>query len=251
MIPIRLVTLMVAYLAMAAILSSCRDNHRNRAEFHATVIEESDTTSSESDFVIEAIERMRGDMDMRSELSDYLTRILGINVTCVDPVTHIYDGDGRRFHWNNEFGDILEIPNDWIPSFSIYGLLFPYHGEPVCSPDSTCWLSPFSGYSAIYVTEKEFYEGIRKEYEKSSLIYHKGHPIYQILANGEKRRIHWAEGVSKDGCSRKKDYWSIVLNENEPTVDYTLSLKVLQNTPDSVKNIIMKYYNEYPLRTFP
>ena len=244
---------MAVLLCLAFLISSCnwrKNRNASLRESDTNVSEVKDSTVESNDWVTDCVESRRSDTLSRKKMSVELSNILGINVICTDPVTYIFDGSGRRFHWNSFYGDILEIPNDWIPSLSIYGLAFSYHGAPICSPDSTCWLVPYSSYTAVYIDEEEFYEGVQKEYEEDSLSFHRGQPIYQTLPNGERKRVHWAEGVSKDGCTRKKYYWSISIEGEEPTVDYTITMKVLPNTPYPTKKQLRKYYDDYPHMIF-
>ena len=98
---------------------------------------------------VDVLAQMRADTVWIHELDSLAAIAIGSGAKCIDPVWHTFEYDGRTWFFNQDWGGVLEIPSDYIPTDDIIQAELSFHGTCAFSPDSLVCISFYSGYQSL------------------------------------------------------------------------------------------------------
>ena len=111
----------------------------------------------------EILGRMRADSAWIRELDSLAAEAIGPGARCQDPVWHLFEWDGRKWLFNQDWGGVLEIPSGYIPEDDPWQAELSFHGTRAFSPDSMVVISFYAGFQAI--GNEELADAIREGLE--------------------------------------------------------------------------------------
>lgn len=174
--------------------------------------------------------QMRADTTWIHQLDSMAQIAIGPGAKCLDAVSHSFAYDGRVWLFNQDWGGVLEIPEDYIIEDDLWQAEMSFHGTRVWSPDSLILISFYAGFQAL--EDDEFEESARSGLEEDGF-------AVQTWDEKEKDitiRARSAEGINYYGRHR-------LANENG--VEYSVSVQYPDGKGDDAKEVI-DMANMYP-----
>ena len=171
--------------------------------------------------------QMRADTAWIHQLDSMAQIAIGPGAKCLDPVSHSFAYDGRVWLFNQDWGGVLEIPEDYIIEDDLWQAEMSFHGTRVWSPDSLILISFYAGFQAL--EDDEFEESTRLGLEEDGF-------AVQTWDEKEKDitiRARSAEGINYYGRHR-------LANENG--VEYSVSVQYPDGKGDDAKKVIDMVY---------
>jgi len=108
----------------------------------------SDALSQEQDMQLEQIlEEMRHDPVLIHQLDSMAELCVGKGARTMDYIQHTVEWQGRKFHVNSDWGDVMELPMDWNCYEDKEQVSLSYHGSGCISPDTLGYIIYRSGYN--------------------------------------------------------------------------------------------------------
>ena len=116
----------------------------------------------------ETLAQMRADTAWIRELDSLAAEAIGPGARCLDPVWHLFEWDGRKWLFNQDWGGVLEIPSGYIPEDDPWQAELSFHGTRAFSPDSMVIISFYAGFQAI--GDEELTETVREGLEGDGFV---------------------------------------------------------------------------------
>lgn len=174
--------------------------------------------------------QMRADTAWIHQLDSIAQIAIGPGAKCLDPVSHSFAYDGRVWLFNQDWGGVLEIPEDYIIEDDLWQADLSFHGTRAWSPDSLVLVSFYAGFQAL--EDDEFEESTRSGLEDDGF-------AVQSWDEKDKVIIIWArsvEGMNYYGRHRLAD---------ENGVEYSVSVQYPDGKTDEVRKV-MEMAARYP-----
>ena len=103
----------------------------------------------------EILAQMRSDREWIAELDSIAGLAIGPGAKCIDPVWHLFSWEGRRWFHNQDWGGVLELPEEFVPEDDRWQAELSFHGTSASSTDSLMRLSFYAGFGAFFADEYE------------------------------------------------------------------------------------------------
>lgn len=113
----------------------------------------------------EKIEYMRSDSIWIAELDSLAQEAIGEGAKCLDPVKHLFSYGEGYWLYNQDWGGVLEIPEDYIPEDDLNQLELSFHGSYMTSPDSSVRINYYAGWEPV--TFEEFKAAVQSQFDRT------------------------------------------------------------------------------------
>lgn len=174
--------------------------------------------------------QMRADTAWIHQLDSMAQIAIGPGAKCLDPVSHSFAYDGRVWLFNQDWGGVLEIPEDYIIEDDLWQAELSFHGTRVWSPDSLILISCYAGFQAL--EDEEFEESARSGLEDDG---------FAVQSWDEKEKVITIRARSAEGIN----YYGRHRLANENGVEYSVSVQYPDGKGDDAKKVI-DMANMYP-----
>ena len=174
--------------------------------------------------------QMRADTTWIHQLDSMAQIAIGPGAKCLDPVSHSFAYNGRVWLFNQDWGGVLEIPEDYIIEDDLWQAELSFHGTRVWSPDSLILISCYAGFQAL--ENDEFKESTRLGLEDDG---------FAVQSWDEKEKVITIRARSAEGIN----YYGRHRLANENGVEYSVSVQYPDGKGDDAKKVI-DMVNMYP-----
>lgn len=166
--------------------------------------------------------RMRADTTWIRQLDSLAQTAIGPGARCLDPVKHTFAYDDRTWLFNQDWGGVLEIPEDYLPEDDLWQAGFSFHGTRAFSPDS---LILISCYACLQTQEPgEYAASIRQNIEEQG---------FSIQAMTEEDGVWTLRARSAEGVS----YYGRYIYANPDGVEHVASVQYPDNMQEDAATI--------------
>lgn len=185
--------------------------------------------------VEELLEEMRTDTALIRTLDSLAAVNIGEGARCLDAVKHTFSWDGRLWVYNQDWGGVLEIPLDYIPSDDVVQTELTYHGSTIFSPDSTVVVTVYAGFQPV--GSEKYLSLVRTQYDSSEVVKLVSCEESEIsFGNGSTSPVIALETITGDGIKRKERY--IYSGPGPERVEYRIAVKYPDGMEDAVGNVL-------------
>lgn len=116
--------------------------------------------------------QMRADTAWIHTLDSLAAIAIGPGAKCIDPVWHLFSWEGRFFFHNQDWGGVLEIPEDFIPEDDLWQAELSFHGTSAWSPDSLILITFYAGFNAMDEEADESTVRIERNINEDGIVFY-------------------------------------------------------------------------------